>query len=164
MEGEYRVIIENRTDDSGAPVSTGKSNAEQPSEGVPAQKKQSQNGGNLMANVMVATNVIKPYIQQAVSFGLSQIEMQTGSASLQRRAQAYSAIGSSVSSIVAAGMTGGLPAAVGAAGVMAIQSIFQSSMTYSAMQMQKQIEQDSIDLRRSRAGMSINRSRGGGTV
>jgi hypothetical protein len=164
VDGEYRIIIENRTDDSGAPVSTGKSNAEQPSEGVPAQKKQIQNGGNLMANVMVATNVIKPYIQQAVSFGLSQIEMHTGSASLQRRAQAYASIASGVSSIVTAGMMGGAPAAIGAAGLMAIQSTIQAAMTYSVIQMQKQVEQESIELRRSRVGLSINRSRGGGTV
>ena len=164
MEGEYRVIIENRTDDSGAPVSTGKSNAEQPSEGVPAKKKQERGSGNLMANVMVATNVIKPYVQQAASFGVSQIEMQTGSAALQRRAQAYASIGSSASSVITAGIMGGPAAALGAAGIMAFQSMIQAAMTHNVIQMQKQIEQESIELRKSRVGLSINRSRGGGTV
>lgn len=160
---KYRIVIENNTEEDPVPVSTAPNgNAEKG--GRPANgKKQNKDPGSI-ANVMVATNVIKPYIQQAAGFYVSRIEMETGSAMMQRKAQAFSQIGSTVSGIVSAGIMGGAGAALGAAGVLTIQSIIQAEFNKLTIQTQKQIEEESLVLQRSRAGMSTNRSRGGGTV
>jgi hypothetical protein len=162
---EYRILIENKTADEGAPVSTSP-NGENIPEAVPADKggKDSENGGGKLAQVMVATNVIKPYIQQAVSFSVSQIEMESGSASLQRRAEAFGGAASSVGGIVAAGIMGGPSAAVVAGATMLVQKIVQAEFQRMAIANQKRMEQESISLQRSRLGLSANRSRGGGVV
>ena len=165
-EKKYHVIIENRTAENPTPVSTSAqtSGAGDNEQASPVTEPRVGKGGNFLSNVMVSTNVIKPYIQQAASFGISQIEMDTGSASMQRRYQAYTSIGSSAASIVTAGIMGGPAAMAGAFGVMMIQSLIQAEFTRQAINNQKQIEQENISLRKSRAGMSINRSRGGGVV
>lgn len=162
---EYRILIENKTADEGAPVSTSP-NGDNIPEAVPADKavKDSENGGGKLAQVMVATNVIKPYIQQAVSFSVSQIEMESGSASLQRRAEAFGSAASSVGGVVAAGIMGGPAAAVAAGATMLVQKIVQAEFQRMAIANQKRMEQESISLQRSRLGLSANRSRGGGVV
>jgi hypothetical protein len=164
MPGEYRVIIENRTDDSGAPVSTAGTNTKQAAEGAPVSAQKSKSSDGMMADVMVATNVIKPYVQQVASFGISQIEMSTGSADLQRKAQAFSSLASSTISVVAATAAGGLAAGAAAAGVMLLQGAIQSQMNFVTIRNQKLLEDESIALRKSRIGLSINGSRGGGVV
>ena len=163
-EKNYHVIIENRTAENPTPVSTSASSAGDNEQASPVTPTSVNKGGSFLSNVMVSTNVIKPYIQQAASFGISQIEMDTGSAAMQRQYQAYSSIGSSASAIVTAGIMGGPAAMFGAAGMMVLQSMIQAEFTRQAINNQKQLEQESISLRKSRIGMSMNKSRGGGVV
>ena len=163
-EVNYRIIIENHAQEGETPVSTDSTNGGTPAPASPVTEQKTKVNKGFLSNVMVATNVIKPYVQQAISFGVSQVEMETGSASLQRRAQAYSSIGSSAISIVTAGIMGGAAGAAGAAGVMLLQTMIESAMNAQTIQNQKQMEQENIALRKSRAGLSINRSREGGVV
>ena len=155
----YRLIIEDQTSGTRTPVSTGGG----VEEAKPVQAKEKAKGST-MANVMVATNVVRPYVQQLVSFGVSNIEMATGSAAMQRKVEAFSGIGSTAVSIVTAGIVGGAPAAAAAAGVMLIQKTMEAALNKMQIEMQKRVENENIALRKSRAGMSTNRSRGGGTV
>lgn len=158
-EMTYRLIIENQTDGNKTPVSTEGSQAE----AAPVKKPDAKKGG-FLSNVMVATNVVRPYVQQAASFATSNIEMNTGSAAMQRKVEAFSGIGASAVSIVTAGIAGGAPAAAAAAGVLLIQKTLEAALNKMQIEMQKQVESENIALRKSRAGMSTNRSRGGGTV
>lgn len=157
-EMTYRLIIEDQTSGEKTPVST-EGHIE---EARPIKKDAKKQGG--LANVMVATNVVRPYVQQVASFGVSNIEMATGSAAMQRKVEAFSGIGATASSIVVAGIAGGAPAAAAAAGVLLIQKTLETALNKMQIEMQKQVENENIALSKSRAGMSTNRSRGGGTV
>lgn len=161
---EYRIVIENHAQEGDTPVSTNAALGKNPSEGVPADKQQSDKGGNILSNVMVSTNVIKPYVQQAISFSVSKIEMETGSAALQQKAQAVTGVISSASGIVAAGIMGGPAAAGSAAAVMLLQTMLQATFNNERLQLQRRMEQESLSLQRSRLGMSVRQSRGGGIV
>lgn len=162
---EYRIVIDNNTRDGETPVSTNAATGKNPDEGVPVdQQKKSDDKSGVFSKVMVATNVVKPYVSQVVSFSVSNIEMETGSAALQRKAQAFSGLAGSATSIVTAGIMGGPAAAAAAAGTMMLQKLIQTEINRIAIQYQKQIEQENISLQRSRLGLSANRSRGGGVV
>jgi hypothetical protein len=164
-EQTYRIVIENRAQSDPTPVSTNETQEQSSPNGEPITKKKTDSKkNNDFIKALVSVNTIKPYIMQAASFYVSQIEMETGSASTQRKAQAYAGIVASAGSIVSAGISGGPYAAAAAAAITALQTVIQTGINEANIANQKRLEQENIALRKSRLGMSVNRSRGGGTV
>ena len=162
-EVQYRVILENHTDGKDEPVSLpgGSRAPATPITPEEAQRKKEQ-GVNMAGPV--AINQITPYITQAVNFGISQISMTHGSDELQRKVQVVSSITGTVASIgVAAATTGPVGAAI-TAGVQAAQSMISVGYNLTSIQIQSKIEDENIALKKSRAGLAVNRSRTGGTA
>jgi hypothetical protein len=160
---EYRIVIENKAKEKETPVSTDTGAGSNPNEGMPATDDAKQNGG-VLATAMVATQSIKPYVQQAVAFSVSQIEMETGSAALQRKANALSGTVGTVAGIVGGGIVGGWAGAAASAATMLVQKMIQTEFNRMAITNQRLLEQENISFQRSRLGLSANRSRGGGVV
>lgn len=159
----YEIVIRNETNGGNSPIATepnvdGTGNAAEP---ITKKKVDTQ---NKMVSTIVAVNTVKPYIEQAVNFGVSQVEMRTGSAEMQRKAQAFSSIGSTASGLVIAGLTGGISAMGAMAGMQLLQTIIQTSINQVNINNQKIIESENLALAKSRAGMVTNKSRGGGVV
>lgn len=119
------------------------------------------NNKNALASAIVAVNVIKPYVNKALAFGISQVEMQTGSAELQRKLTAYSEIGSTTLGIVGAGLIGGIGGAAVAAVTLAAQTAIETGLNWVSINNRKIIASENMQLAKSRAGMVSNRSRGG---
>ena len=166
MPEQYEIVIRNETKQGKTPIATSPNVGEQSSVASPITKTTvikgtSQNG---LASAIVATNVIKPYVQQAINFNISQIEMATGSAELQRKAQFFSNLGSSAMSIVAAGAVGGVVGAVGAVAMLGLSTVIETSINQANINNRNILEAENLQLARSRAGMVSNHSRGGGIV
>lgn len=159
----YEIILRNETNGGSTPVSTtngingGSGYLAEPVTATTATKK--SNGA--LAGTIVAVNVIKPYVNKALSFGISQVEMQTGSAELQRKLSAYSEIGSSALGVVGAGLALGPTGAVAAAVTFAAQTAIETGVNWVNINNRKVIESENMQLAKSRAGMVSNRSRGG---
>lgn len=158
----YRVIIENATDGGAGdrPVSFPDGASPDNTETPEKAKKQQERGA--LALGLVAVNQITPYVTQAINFGISQISMDTGSDELQRKAQAASSIAGGIASIGMGAMTGGIAGAAVMAAVQGIQAMISVSQNMAAISNQKRIENENIALKKSRAGLSVNRSRTGG--
>lgn len=167
MAEMYEIIIRNETSSGTSPIATDANVNGEGSVAMPITKKiggKQSESPNRMVSAIVATNAIKPYIEQVANFGISQVEMSTGSPELQRKLQAVSSVASSVSGIVVAGVTGGVGAAAAMAGMQLLQTIIQSTINQVNINNQKIIENENLALARSRAGMVTNKSRGGGVV
>lgn len=156
-EKQYRIIIENETDGDSTPVAGARSNNTVNTASIAKKKASGTNASGL-----VAVNAIKPYISQAINFGMSQIGNTTGNVELQRKAQAFSSILGTVSSIGIAAWVGGPVTAAATAAVMAVQGIVSASFRAVEISTQKRIENENIALRKSRLGMAVNHSRTGG--
>lgn len=159
------VIIKDQTSGGDSPVTVDASedNAAVALPADPAKARKTTTAA-LSAQAVVAVGYIKPYVQQMLSFGISQVEMNTGSAELQRKLEGYSTIGSSAVAIGAAAAAGGAIGAVSAAGLMLVQTSIEAMLNNVSIQNRKTIENENIALLRSRAGLISNRSRGGGTI
>lgn len=163
----YEIIIRNETKQRKTPIATEPSVDGGSYVASPITKSTASKGNgsqNALASAIVATNVIKPYIQQAISFGISQIEMQTGSAELQRKAQFLNNVGASATSIITAGVVGGVGGALGAAAMLGVTTAIETGINYVNINNRKILEAENLQLARSRAGMVSNHSRGGGVV
>ncbi len=163
----YEIIIRNETKQRKTPIATEPNIDGESSVAAPITKSTASKGSgsrNALASAIVATNVIKPYIQQAISFGISQIDMQTGSAELQRKAQFWNNVGSSATSIIVAGAAGGPVGALGAAAMLGVTTAIETGINYVNINNRKILEAENLQLARSRAGMVTNHSREGGTV
>ena len=159
MSEEVRIIITDETGSEGAPVSTqgsGSSSTAMPPKDEKEAEKAKRAGASSMG--LVAVRKIAPFISQAVNFQISQIEITTGNAEAQRKAQMLSNAAGNIGSVVVAGMSGG-PWAVAIVAAQGILSVAQRSIE---IQNQKQLESENLALRKSRLGMSTNRSRTGG--
>lgn len=161
---KYRVIIENGTDGDGGDQPVSLPGGKKPDNNTSPEKSKKKQDKGALALGLVAVNQITPYITQAINFGISQITMTTGSDELQRKAQAVSSVVGGLSGIGTAAMAGGLPAAAVAAGMMALQSIISVQQNLVTISNQKRIESENIALKKSRAGLSVNRSRTGGVA
>ena len=162
MSEEVRIIITDETSGEGAPVATPQSNAPSTPMAPASPKEAKKTSQKAVAAGLVAYREISPYISQAVQFQISQIEVTTGSAETQRKAQFLSsAIGTGVS-VVVAGFAGGPAAAAAAAGMAAIQGITSAFYRSMEIQNQKMRENENLALRKSRLGLATNRSRTGG--
>lgn len=163
MSEEVRIIITDETSGEGTPVATPRSSA--PSTPMAPKdekdaKKEARAG--VIAMGLVAYRELSPYISQAVQFGISQIEVTTGSAESQRKAQMLSNMAGTGLSIVVAGLAGGPGAAAAAAGMAALQGITSALYRSMEIQNQKRLENENLALRKSRLGLATNRSRTGG--
>ena len=163
MSEEVRIIITDETSNEGAPVSTPKSSNPTTPMAPTDEKgsKRSERNGAIAAG-LVAYRELSPFISQAVQFGISQIEVNTGSAETQRKAQILSSIAGTGGSIVIAGISGGPYAALAAAGMAAIQGATNAIYRSTEIQNQKRLESEELTLRKSRLGLATNRSRTGG--
>lgn len=160
----YEIVIRNETDGGNSPIATEPNVNGEGNAGSPITKKGGASSKNQLLSAVVATNTIKPYVQQAITFGVSQVEMTTGSPELQRKMQAVTGIASSVGGIVSSGIVGGWAGAAASAGMQLLQGIIQTSINQVNINNQKIIESENIALAKSRAGMVTNKSRGGGVV
>lgn len=161
--GSINIIIRNETDGDNLPVSTqdspkGTKAAKAVSQEEAARKKEK---GELAAG-LVAVHQVKPYIDQAINFGVSQIQATTGSAELQQRAQIVSGAISSGTSILLGAAVGGVPGAAVTAALSALQSSISFVQNSITIENNRRIEYENISLRKSRLGHSVNRSRTGG--
>ena len=160
----YEIVIRNETSGGNSPIATEPNVDGEGSIATPITQKSSGSKQNRLVSAIVATNTIKPYVEQIANFGISQVEMTTGSPELQRKLQAASGVASTLSSITIGGVTGGWQGAAVAAAMQLIQGILQTSLNQININNQKQIESENLSLARSRAGMISNKSRGGGVV
>ena len=159
---EFRIIIENATggDSADRPISV--PGGEAPDNVVTPERAKSKGDKGALALGLVAVREITPYVTQAINFRIGQISMATGSDELQRKAQAMSGIAGGLAGIGTAAVTGGLPAAALAAGMQALQSIISVQQNLTVIASQRRMENENLALKKSRAGLSVNRSRTGG--
>ena len=157
------IIIRNETDGDNIPVSTkdspkGTKAAKAVSQEEATRKKER---GELVAG-LVAVQQVKPYVDQAINFRFSQIQATTGSAELQQRAQLVSGAVSSGTSIILGAAVGGISGAAATAALSVLQSSISFVQNSITIENNRRIERDNINLRKSRLGQSVNRSRTGG--
>lgn len=159
-----RVVITNATDDDRIPVST---TTEPQGSTVGAGMSQTKAATKMDKGVnvagLVAVQQVMPYVNNAVNFSVSQIQVTTGSAELQQRAQIVSGAVASVVSIGLGAAVGGVPGAAISAAMTALQSAITAAQRSFEINVQKKLEEENLNLKKSRIGMTVNRSRSGGT-
>lgn len=157
------ITIRNETDGDRVPVST-PNEPQGTKSGAPvsvakAEREQSKNA--LVAGFVVAQQV-KPYADQIIGFGVSQIQATTGSAELQQRAQVVSGAVSAIASIGMGAVVGGVPGAAISAALTVVSGAITTVQNGIAIETNRRIERESIERKTSRLGQSVNRSRTGG--
>lgn len=162
---DVRIVITNETEGDRVPVSTPDSPQGTTAAAPVSQKKaeKEKDRGALVAGVVVAQQV-KPYVDQIIGLGVSQIQATTGSAELQQRIQVVSGMVSSVASIGMGAIVGGVPGAVVSTALTAISGTISLVQNTIAIETNRRIERESIDRKTSRLGQSVNRSRTGGVT
>ena len=159
------VIITDNTQGDRTPVSTQREpNGTDSGRGADQNESERRADRGQSVAGLVAIQQIMPYVNSAVNFSVSQIQMQTGSAELQQRAQLVTGMTSTAISIGLGAAVGGVHGAAVSAALAALQgaiSYVQNSMIISQ---QKQLEDENLRLKRSRIGMTVNRSRTGGVT
>lgn len=160
-EIKYSITIENKTGKNKSVIANGNSNQTTKEPGSATDKKETdkaKDDGELIS-ALVAVKTIEPYIHQAANFAVSQISFQNGSTELQQRSQAFTGIAASAVSIGLAAI--GNPAgAAKMVGVQMLQKSISLLTNYVNIRNQQTIEQENLEIRRSRAGMLAGRSRG----
>lgn len=159
------VIITDTTSGDRTPVST-RDEPQGTTKGQPVsqKKKEKETDRGVAAAGLVGLQQIMPYVNTAINFGVSQIQVQTGSAELQQRAQIVTSVTSTAVSIGMGAAIGGVGGAAVAAAMQALQgaiSFVQNSITINT---QQRMEAENIRLKTSRIGMTVNRSRTGGVT
>ena len=162
INGTYEVILKNETDGKYQPVAL-PNDAPSDHSVSPAEAQRNQEKGVNMAG-LVAVNQLTPYITQAVNFGISQISMTHGSDELQRKATIVSSMAGTLGGIAIGAATGGVAGAAVAAGMQALNALINLGYSRLAIQNRRTIEDENIALKKSRAGLAVNRSRTGGTA
>lgn len=159
------VIITDTTQGDRTPVATPTEPKGTTAGQAATQDKAEKKGekGEVVAG-LVAIQQVMPYVNSAVNFSVSQIQMQTGSAELQQRTQLITGMASTAISIGLGAAVGGVPGAAVSAALSALQgsiSFIQNSMM---IDQQKRLEDENLRLKRSRIGITVNRSRTGGVT
>lgn len=113
----------------------------------------------------VATQAIKPFIQQTKNFLVNNVELRTGSAELQQRVDFdFQLLGDATTIISSTAAGAALGGPIGA-GVGALVGIAQVAMGYffnqQQINLQAQIEDRQINYLTNRAGPAFNMSRRG---
>ena len=113
----------------------------------------------------VATQAIKPFIQQTKNFLVNNVELMTGSTELQQRLDFDFQLLSDATTIVSSTAAGAALGGVVGAGVGAIVGGLQVAMGYffnqQQINLQAQIEDRQINYLTNRAGPAFNMSRRG---
>lgn len=157
------VIITDTTLGDRTPVTTQKEpQGMEAGQGVSQTKAEKKNERGAVVAGLVAVQQVMPYVNNAVNFGVSTIQMQTGSAELQQRAQIVSGAVSAVVSIGLGAAVGGVPGAAVSAALQVLQSTITFAQNTAIIAMQKNLEAENLRLKTSRIGMTVNRSRTGG--
>ncbi len=158
------VIITDTTQGDRTPVSTQKepqgTTAGQAVSQTKAENKADK--GAVMAG-LVAVQQAMPYVNSAVNIVVSPIKMTTGSAELQQRAQLVSGMTSTAISIGLGAAINGVPGAAISAALSALQSSITFAQNLLVLNQQKVLEAENLSLKSSRVGMTVNRSRSGGS-
>lgn len=159
------VIITDTTQGDRTPVATPTEPQGTTAGQAATQDKAEKKGekGEVVAG-LVAIQQIMPYVNSAVNFRVSQIQMQTGSAELQQRAQIVSGMASTAISIGLGAAVGGVPGAAVSAALSALQGAISYVQNSMIIAQQKRLEDENLQLKRSRIGMTVNRSRTGGVT
>lgn len=163
MRQNINITIRNETDGDRVPVST----QNEPSgtrSGVPVAVPKAEQSKNALVSGVVVAQQVKPYVDQVVGFGVSQIQATTGSAELQQRAQIVSGAVSAVASIGMGAVVGGVPGAIISAALTVVSGAITTAQNGIAIETNRRIERESIDRKTSRLGQTINRSRTGGVT
>ena len=157
------VIITDTTQGDRVPVSTqAEPQGTTAGQGVSQSKAENKADKGAVAAGLVAVQQVMPYVNSAVNFGVSQIQMTTGSAELQQRAQLVSGMASTAISIGLGAAVGGVPGAAISAALAALQSSITFAQNSIILNQQKVLEGENLRLKSSRVGMTVNRSRSGG--
>jgi hypothetical protein len=159
------VIITDTTQGDRTPVAT-PTEPKGTTAGQAATQDKAEKKGEKGAAVagLVAIQQIMPYVNSAVNFSVSQIQMQTGSAELQQRAQLVTGMTSTAISIGLGAAVGGVPGAAVSAALAALQGAISYVQNSMIIAQQKRLEDENLQLKRSRIGMTVNRSRTGGVT
>lgn len=163
MSEEVRIIITDDTEDESTPVSSpqsGASSTAMPPKDEKGAEKAKRSGSSSMG--LVAIRKLAPFISQAVNFSVSQIEITTGNAESQRKAQVLSSMAGTGMSLIVAGLSSGVGGVITTGGMAAMQGITAAAQRSVEIENQKRLEYESLVLRKSRLGISTNRSRTGG--
>lgn len=157
------VIITDTTQGDRVPVSTqAEPQGTTAGQGVSQSKAENKADKGAVVAGLVAVQQVMPYVNSAVNFGVSQIQMTTGSAELQQRAQLVSGMASTAISIGLGAAVGGVPGAAISAALAALQSSITFAQNSIVLNQQKVLEGENLRLKSSRVGMTVNRSRSGG--
>lgn len=157
------VIITDTTAGDRVPVSTqAEPQGTTAGQGVSQSKAENKADKGAVVAGLVAVQQVMPYVNSAVNFGVSQIQMTTGSAELQQRAQLVSGMASTAISIGLGAAVGGVPGAAISAALAALQSSITFAQNSIVLNQQKVLEGENLRLKSSRVGMTVNRSRSGG--
>lgn len=162
---EYRITIINGTEqttDQRTPVATQQTIQDNTQKAdKPKVVGDKQNAGAL-AMALTATSQLKSYVDNAINFGIANIGFETGSIEAQRKMQTISSAMSTASSVAISGIVGGIGTAGLSLAIMGLNAMISTMQNSIQIQNQKQLESESLNLRKSRLGVAINRSRGGG--
>lgn len=159
------VIITDTTQGDRVPVSTqAEPQGTTAGQGVSQSKAENKADKGAVVAGLVAVQQIMPYVNSAVNFGVSQIQMTTGSAELQQRAQLVSGMASTAISIGLGAAVGGVPGAAISAALAALQSSITTVQRINTINLNRNIERENLDRKISRVGQSVNRSRTGGVA
>lgn len=157
------VIITDTTQGDRVPVSTqAEPQGTTAGQGVSQSKAENKADKGAVVAGLVAVQQVMPYVNSAVNFGVSQIQMTTGSAELQQRVQIVTGMASSAISIGLGAAVGGVPGAAISAALAALQSSITFMQNSIVLNQQKVLEGENLRLKSSRVGMTVNRSRSGG--
>ena len=157
------VIITDTTQGDRVPVSTqAEPQGTTAGQGVSQSKAENKADKGAVVAGLVAVQQLMPYVNSAVNFGVSQIQMTTGSAELQQRAQIVTGMAFTAISIGLGAAVGGVPGAAISAALAALQSSITFAQNSIILNQQKVLEGENLRLKSSRVGMTVNRSRSGG--
>lgn len=167
MAEEIKVTVTNETVEDSPPVATQES-MERDDNGPPrggmsekkAKNAEGKNGGLVAA--LVAVQHVTPYVNQVVNMNVSTITARTGSQELQQKAEIVAGFASSGTSIAIGALVGGAPGAAVSAAMQAVSSAIAVVSAKNNIDLNKRIETEAINLRKSRTGQTVNRSRTGG--
>lgn len=157
------VIITDTTRSDRTPVSTPTApQGSEDTQGVSQTRAERSADKGVAAAGLVAVQHVMPYVNTAINFGVSQIQMQTGSAELQRKAQVVTSAVSFAANVTMSAVVGGIPGAAVSIALQTVQSMINMTQRSIEIQNQKTLENENISYKRSRMGMTVNRSRTGG--
>ena len=160
MAKEYVIRIENATSESSAaPVAVSR---EQEQIGQPKSAKKP------LAATYIASRALLPAVKSVAAYATSSVEISTGSRELQQKTERLLSIVGTMSGTASTVI--GTTALFGSAGIgvgLAISAVnlaTQYGIKQAQIQQQMRLEEEQLNLYRSRFGFGFNQSRTGGAT